>query len=214
MLEAFVYNNTIYGTATGISFSAAPSGASLVAGNAVFAGTPLSGTMPNETDNVKETSLAGADAYFVSPSITVGQMNFFPKTGSALKGSVIDLSQVAGDVDYDRDFNGSSKDFTYRGAYHGEGQNPGWALADDLKPLTGAAGTAGGGTGGTGTGAAAGTGGSGAAAAAAVAAPQVQVLAVLMKTAAGCGCRTAGDSPASGWALVVLLAALGWRRRR
>jgi hypothetical protein len=33
------------------------------------------------------------------------------------------------------DFNGQPEDLTYRGAYHGEGANPGWRLDDGLKHL-------------------------------------------------------------------------------
>ncbi|MCE7891101.1 MAG: BMC domain-containing protein [Sorangiineae bacterium PRO1] len=60
-------------------------------------------------------------------------MDFYPKSGSALKGSAIDLSSVKADTDYDRDFNGTVRDFTYRGAYQGEGTNPGWSPDATLK---------------------------------------------------------------------------------
>src|SRR4029079_9822634 len=109
-------------------------------------------------DNI-EATVAEAAQYVVNPSITLGAMDFFPKAGSALQSTPIDLATANADADYDRDFNGTQKDFTYRGAYQGEGTNPGWALQDGKKPLSGSAGT--GGTSGTGGNAGSSAGGSG-----------------------------------------------------
>ena len=160
VIDAWVYNNTIFDTASGISVSSAPSGSSLIFGNAIFSAQPLSGSTSGQKDNVTD-SVANAGNYVVAPSKTLGAMDFFPKSGSALKGAALDVSGVQGDADYDVDFNGTKKDFTYRGAYHGEGTNPGWALADDFKAGVGAAGNPGsGGSGATG-GASGGSGGSG-----------------------------------------------------
>jgi hypothetical protein len=51
-----------------------------------------------------------------------------------VKGSPLDLSPFAGELDFDRDFNGTSKGADYfRGAYAGEGANPGWRLRAQLK---------------------------------------------------------------------------------
>lgn len=142
VIEALVYNNTIYDTATGVAFSSAPSGISLVAGNAIFSPAPISGTMTDEHDDVTD-AVSTAASYVVQPSKILGQMDFYPIAGSALHGSVVDVSKASYDVDHDRDFNGTLKDFTYRGAYQGEGTNPGWPLSDGFKPETGSGGTAG-----------------------------------------------------------------------
>ncbi len=158
VIDALVYDNTIYDTASGISFGSAPSGQKLVAGNAIFSPQPLSG-VTGAIDNVTGT-VADAPSYVVSPSKTLGQMDFFPKPGSKLKAAAVDLSSVKADVDFDRDFNGTQRDFTYRGAYQGEGTNPGWKPDATLKGTTGSGGTGGGGSGGAGTGgASAGAGG-------------------------------------------------------
>jgi hypothetical protein len=159
VIDALVYNNTIYDTASGIVFSNAPSGTSLVAGNAIFSATPLSGTMTDEHDNVS-APVANAASYVVFPSEVLGEMDFFPISGSALHGAVVDISKAVSDMDHDRDFNGTSKDFTYRGAYQGEGQNPGFLLDDTFKPMTG--GGAGGSTGAGGSSGSAGGGSAGA----------------------------------------------------
>jgi len=166
VIDAFFYNNTVYDTASGVSFANAPSGASLVAGNAIFSQNPLSGSVPAERDNVTG-GVASAASHVVRPTKLLGQMDFYPIAGSPLHGSVVDLSAAGADVEHDRDFNGRVKDFSYRGAYQGEGQNPGWPLADGLKPLGGGAGGTAGTGGGPSTGGAGGgpaTGGSGGAA--------------------------------------------------
>jgi hypothetical protein len=61
-------------------------------------------------------------------------MNFYPLPGQA-QGAPIDLSIFATQTHFDRDFNRTPKgDGRYRGAYAGEGQNPGWQLAAARKP--------------------------------------------------------------------------------
>ncbi len=134
VLEALIYNNTIFDTNRGINLASAVTGASLVAGNAVFTAEPLSGNITTSYDNVTD-STAAASNFVNNPSKTLGQMDFYPSAGSALKGSVVDLAATSSDVDSDRDFNGALKDFSYRGAYHGEGTNPGWPLDNKTKPL-------------------------------------------------------------------------------
>ncbi len=132
VIDAIAYNNTIYGVGTGIAFSSAPSGVGFAVGNAVFATTAFSGMAATQTDNVTDT-VANAVNYVNKPGIALGSMDFYPKTGSALHASKMALSSVSSDVDYDLDFNGTKKDFTYRGAYSGEGTNPGWPPGDGTK---------------------------------------------------------------------------------
>jgi MYXO-CTERM domain-containing protein len=132
---AWVYNNTIYDAGSGIVFgNSAPQGDAVV-GNLVFAGTPISGPIANQSDNLVD-AVASAGTYVVAPSTTLGQMDFYPLAGQC-QGSTIDEAAFAADTDYAVDFNGTSKGgFTFRGAYAGEGQNPGWKLTDDLKTKT------------------------------------------------------------------------------
>ena len=58
----------------------------------------------------------------------------FYKKEAPAKGSPLDLSPFASELDFDRDFNGLSKGARYfRGAYAGDGSNPGWRLRAEIK---------------------------------------------------------------------------------
>jgi len=130
--QAYVYNNTIYGAGTGIRFGSAAAQGDGVVGNLVFASTPIAGTISAQRDNLVDT-VAAAATYVTRPSLVLGEMDFYPLAGRC-QGTPLDLSTFASDVDRDRDFNGTSKgDFRFRGAYAGEGVNPGWRLVADRK---------------------------------------------------------------------------------
>lgn len=132
--RAYVYNNTIYARGQGISVAGASLEDSLVTGNAVFTDQGISA--PVQKDNVVDTP-ANAANHVNQPSYVLGSMDFYPKAGR-LKGSALDLSKMTGQVDYNRDFNGTSKGaFEYRGAYAGEGTNPGWRLTNAIKNSVG-----------------------------------------------------------------------------
>lgn len=135
--QAFVYDNTIYAAGTGIRVgSAAPQG-DAVFGNLIFAGTATAGTISDLRDNLSD-SLANATLYVSAPSTTLGAMDFYPLTDGRAQGTALDMAKVVGDTEYDRDFNGTARGaFTFRGAYAGEGANPGWQLTDDLIGMTG-----------------------------------------------------------------------------
>jgi nitrous oxidase accessory protein NosD len=129
---AYVYNNTIYGNVTGISLVNGGSLAdSLVTGNLVFAPTGISA--PVAKDNIVAT-MANAGNFVNLPSLAF-PMDFYPKAGSAAKGATaLDMSKFTSQAEYNVDFNRTSKGaFLYRGAYAGEGTNPGWALAATKK---------------------------------------------------------------------------------
>jgi hypothetical protein len=126
------YNNTVVATGTGIRISSPdPAYAQRVFGNAVFAGAPLSGGQ--QSNNITGTYSA-ASTYLNNPMAALGSgLDLYPKTGQ-LQGSAIDYSAVSGQRDYDRDFNYRSRIATYRGAYSGDGVNPGWTPALAIKP--------------------------------------------------------------------------------
>jgi len=129
---AYVYNNTIYGNVAGISVTNGGSLAdSLVTGNLVFAPTGINA--PTAKDNIVAT-MANAGNYVNLPSLTF-PMDFYPKAGSAAKGATaLDMSKFTSHTEYSVDFNRTSKGtFLYRGAYAGEGTNPGWTLAATKK---------------------------------------------------------------------------------
>jgi hypothetical protein len=123
---AWVYNNTIFAAGRGISVAAAGEGAAVV-GNLVFSDDPISAGGADQRDNMTDT-VGNAAAYVADPSLVLGEMDFYPLAGRC-QGSSLDLSLFAGNADYDRDFNGTGKgSFAFRGAYAGEGENPGWQL--------------------------------------------------------------------------------------
>jgi Bacterial pre-peptidase C-terminal domain len=127
-----VFNNTIVATGTGVRI-ANPDTAytQRVTGNAVFAGTPLSGGL--QTSNTTGT-YAQSSTYLNNPMAALGSgLDLYPKTGQ-LQGTAIDYTPFTAFLDYDRDFNGSSRVATFRGAYSGAGTNPGWTLALAIKP--------------------------------------------------------------------------------
>lgn len=134
LVLAYVYNNTIYSTQSGIYFGSLASAGDAVIGNLVFAATPISGAIAHQADNITDT-FANAAHYVNSPSFTLGSMNFYPLAGQA-QGTPLDLAPFAANADYGLDFNRTSKgSFVFRGAYAGAGMNPGWQLQAGIKPL-------------------------------------------------------------------------------
>jgi hypothetical protein len=128
-IEAF--NNTVVATNTGILITSAdPVYSQRVVGNAVFAATPLTGGQ--QSNNV--TGSYTASTYLNNPMAALGSgLDLYPKTGQ-LQGTAIDYSVFVGLLDRDLDFNSTSRNAIYRGAYSGSGVNPGWTLALALKP--------------------------------------------------------------------------------
>ncbi|HEX8281903.1 MAG TPA: hypothetical protein VF588_00890 [Pyrinomonadaceae bacterium] len=127
-----IFNNTVLATGTGIYITGADTSyPQRVVGNAVFAGTPLSGGQ--QSNNVTGT-YAAASTYLNNPMAALGAgLDLYPKTGQ-LQGTAIDYSAFTGFVDWDRDFNSRSRITTYRGAYSGDGVNPGWTPSLAIKP--------------------------------------------------------------------------------
>ncbi len=120
---AYVFNNTVYAHGGGISVFGTPED-SLVAGNLIFSDGGISA--PEHKDNIVD-SFAHAANYVNSPSLMPGRMDFYPKPGGRAKGDPLNLGKFTGHVGFDRDFNGTLKGQNqYRGAYAGEGANPGW----------------------------------------------------------------------------------------
>jgi hypothetical protein len=127
-----IWNNTVVAGNTGIQITGAdPAYPQRVTGNAVFAATPLYGGQ--QTGNVTGTYAAAA-TYLNNPMAALGAgLDLYPKTGK-LTGAALNLTYLSGLTDQDRDFNGLSRLLTYRGAYSGDGVNPGWVPALAIKP--------------------------------------------------------------------------------
>ncbi|HZV43428.1 MAG TPA: hypothetical protein VFF90_03060, partial [Saprospiraceae bacterium] len=103
-------------------------------GNAIFSnGTPIIGFKPaNTIDNVT-TTYANALNYVNSPSTTLTSLDVYPLVGQ-LQGATTSDALFTRYTDYDIDFNGVLYDGAFRGAYSGEGENPGWTLQLEIRP--------------------------------------------------------------------------------
>jgi hypothetical protein len=121
-----VFGNTIVARTAGVSIrGGAPGFVQRVIGNAVYAATPITGGQ--QTENITGTQAAAGEA-LVNPVGPIGQLDLYPKVG-ALRRSALDPGPLSALLDHDRDFNGTSRGWEFRGAYAGEGVNPGWRLA-------------------------------------------------------------------------------------
>jgi len=134
---ALVYHNTIYTSGPGIHFGTPATDGGFVVGNLVFASLPISAPAALVSDNLA-ASVENAQAYVRSPSFEPSGADFYPLPGKC-QGGPIDVTLFQSDADYTLDFNGMPKTqakgaVVYRGAYAGEGRNPGWALNASLKP--------------------------------------------------------------------------------
>ncbi|MCS7101445.1 MAG: hypothetical protein NZL99_07095 [Burkholderiaceae bacterium] len=130
-----IFGNTIVARDTGIAVSGGASGfTQQVLGNAVFAGAPItvSGSAASASANVTD-SYANAAAYLNNPTGAPGALDLYPKVGQ-LRGTALGTTGLAAFTDFDRDFNGASRNWTLRGAYSGEGTNPGWLPKLEIKP--------------------------------------------------------------------------------
>jgi hypothetical protein len=129
---AHVFNNTIYSPRIGIKFGSPAREGVAVVGNLIFAETPIAGLDVVPADNLVARPADAVD-YVRAPLSHLGALDFYPLPGKVM-GSSLDLSPFTGEIDYDRDFNGLGKDGRYfRGAYAGEGSNPGWQLGPQIK---------------------------------------------------------------------------------
>ncbi len=132
-----IFQNTVVASDVGIQVVGGDPGfEQRVIGNASFAATPLAGgtQLQNVTD-----AYAAAESYLTNPTGGLSgpsdRLDLYPLPG-ALGGTPLDLAGLAAYEDWDRDFNGLPRPGTFRGAYAGEGLNPGWLPALERKPET------------------------------------------------------------------------------
>jgi hypothetical protein len=135
---AYIYNNTIYTRGRGIHFAHRATIDDAVVGNLIFAGSPMAGTIMRSANNITDLP-ENAKRYVAAPSREAGAADFYPLKGQCI-GAPLDLSMFHTDVDYAADFNGTPKvraagAVVYRGAYAGDGVNPGWRLQADFKEV-------------------------------------------------------------------------------
>jgi hypothetical protein len=118
-----VFLNTVVAAKDGILVTGANTAyVQRVLGNAVFAATPLKGGL--QVGNLAGT-YASAGQSLNDPFAALGTVDLFPLAGK-LQGTALDLSPVIGYLEGNQDFNGLSRIATFRGAYAGDGANPGW----------------------------------------------------------------------------------------
>ena len=120
-----VFNNTVVAKGGGIDVSGAEPGYSqFIVANAVF-GSGVHG--PGVADNITG-SYESAAQFLANPFGGIGNLDCFPLPGK-LRGPQIDVSRFKDYLEAGRDFNGNAQDGSWRGAYAGEGKNPGWSFS-------------------------------------------------------------------------------------
>jgi hypothetical protein len=129
-----IFHNTVLATQVGIQIQGGdPAYRQRSLGNAVFAATPSTGGQ--QVGNLTG-SYAAASNSLLAPMAPLGQMDLYPKTG-ALQGSALgagDTGDLAAYLDWNVDWNGLARIASFRGAYSGDGTNPGWQPSLSIKP--------------------------------------------------------------------------------
>ncbi len=126
------FSNTVVSAGTGIRVTGGEGGyRQIIIGNAVFAAAPLQGG--SQSQNITN-SYANASNYLANPFAPPGQLDLYPLTGT-LTGSPLDTSSINTFTHWNQDFNFATHNGIFRGAYTGDGQNPGWLPQLDRKPL-------------------------------------------------------------------------------
>ncbi|MDD5034264.1 MAG: hypothetical protein PHE55_05855 [Methylococcaceae bacterium] len=100
-----------------------------IVGNAVFAQIPIQGG--KQAENLTAEASDAPD-YLQNPAAPLGWLSLFPKPGMLERGR-INLKPFSEFPDFDRDFNGQTRQGRFRGAYSGAGHNPGWSLSLERK---------------------------------------------------------------------------------
>ena len=130
--EIRIFNNTVVASGRGIRVTGGSSNATQkVIGNAVFAATPIQAA--NTTDNITD-AYSAASIYLDNPFASFGQFNLYPKEGE-LTGSPLDTTDIQNFTQWNLDFNGVIHSGQFRGAYAGDGVNPGWLPKLERKPI-------------------------------------------------------------------------------
>ena len=130
--EIRIFNNTVVASGRGIRVTGGSSNATQkVIGNAVFAATPIQAA--DTTDNITD-AYSAASIYLDNPFAGLGQFNLYPKVGE-LTGSLLDTTDIQNFSEWNVDFNGMIHSGQFRGAYAGDGVNPGWLPKLERIPL-------------------------------------------------------------------------------
>jgi hypothetical protein len=130
-----VFRNTVIARDEGIGIRyGSTAHAQRVIGNAVFAGSPISGGQ--QIDNVTD-GYDRAWLYLLNPDgvlgAATGALDLYPRVAMLFR-TAHTTAGLTGYEDWSLDFDGRAHDGTQRGAYGGEGVNPGWKLDLAVKP--------------------------------------------------------------------------------
>jgi len=131
--EVTIFHNTVLvRNGRGVNFyNPDPAYTQIAAGNLLFAPTPLRNA-PLERDNITG-SYSEASGYLKSPSTEISILDCYPLPG-VCSGAGITHDSFKVFTDWEYDFNGARRTFHFRGAYSGEGVNPGWKPAIERRP--------------------------------------------------------------------------------
>lgn len=131
--EIRLFNNTVVAGGTGLRVTGGDVNYNQkVIGNAVFATTPISAA--DQQDNITDAYNQAA-SYLANPFADPGSgLDLFPLAGQLI-GAPLDTSWFDTFLNWDLDFNANPNDGSFRGAYAGEGPNPGWLPQLERKPL-------------------------------------------------------------------------------
>jgi len=125
--DILILANTVVAAGAGIQVVGGARGyQQLVIGNGSFATNPINA--PNQLSNVTD-SFWNARNYLRNPFAELGQgMSLYPQVGP-LRAAPLNTTGFEMFPAYNADFNSTSRTFLFRGAYEGEGSNPGWMLS-------------------------------------------------------------------------------------
>jgi hypothetical protein len=128
-----IFNNTVIGSGEGILITGASTAyPQRVYANAVFAAKPITGGQ--QSGNFTAAYSAAAQSLNnPAGTLAAGTLDLYPLSGK-LQGTAVSLSFLSGLVDQNVDFNGLSRLDTFRGAYSGDGVNPGWQPVLGIMP--------------------------------------------------------------------------------
>lgn len=129
-----IFHNTVVTPGTGIAVRRGDETYQQeVVANAVFADLALQGGTQHA--NITD-SFEAANQYLARPFEPLGKLDLYPKQGK-LKAHPLDMTPLQRFLDGNQDFNGKTRTGHFRGAYRGEGKNPGWQPVLEIKPSHG-----------------------------------------------------------------------------
>jgi hypothetical protein len=118
-----VFANTVLARGAGIAVRGGdPAFTQVVAANAVFAGTPISGG--DQSANLVD-GYAAAGNYLMAVGTNLETFDAYPRAG-AMRRPAFDAGAFASYPEHDRDFDGKTRDWTVRGAYGGDASAAAW----------------------------------------------------------------------------------------